>query len=72
LTVTKSTRAIHDRDDCLPERVELMQFWADKIDGLRDGKVTKKTKLERRGLTHGNSGRRRGLEAAIRSGKSPS
>jgi hypothetical protein len=31
-----STRAVYDRDDRLPERVELMQFWADKIDALRD------------------------------------
>ena len=31
-----STRAVYDRDDHLPERVDLMQFWADKIDALRD------------------------------------
>jgi integrase len=31
-----STRAVYDRDDRLPERVDLMQFWADKIDALRD------------------------------------
>jgi hypothetical protein len=31
-----STSAVYDRDDRLPERVELMQFWADKIDALRD------------------------------------
>jgi integrase len=31
-----STRAVYDRDDRLPERVGLMQFWADKIDALRD------------------------------------
>jgi hypothetical protein len=37
----QSTRAIYDRDDCLPERVALMQFWADKIDELRDGKTPK-------------------------------
>jgi hypothetical protein len=24
-----STRAVYDRDDRLPERVDLMQFWAD-------------------------------------------
>jgi integrase len=30
-----STRAIYDRDDCMPERIELMQFWADKLDALR-------------------------------------
>jgi integrase len=41
----QSVRAIYDRDDCLPERVELMQFWADKIDELRDGEETKKSKL---------------------------
>jgi integrase len=34
-----STRAIYDRDDLMPERDELMQFWADKIDELRDGKT---------------------------------
>ncbi len=32
----RSVRAIYDRDDCLPERVELMQFWADRIDRLSD------------------------------------
>ena len=31
-----STRAIYDRDDRMPERIELMQFWADMIDDLRD------------------------------------
>jgi integrase len=31
-----STRAIYDRDDLMPERIELMQFWADKIDALRE------------------------------------
>jgi len=30
-----SVRAIYDRDDCMPERIELMQFWADKLDELR-------------------------------------
>jgi integrase len=30
-----STRAIYDRDDRLPERIELMQFWADKVDTMR-------------------------------------
>jgi hypothetical protein len=30
-----STRAIYDRDDLMPERIELMQFWGDKIDELR-------------------------------------
>ena len=30
-----STRAIYDRDDALPERIELMQFWADLLDTLR-------------------------------------
>jgi len=34
-----STRAIYDRDDLMPGRIELMQFWADKIDDLRDGKT---------------------------------
>lgn len=31
-----STRAIYDRDDMMPERIELMQFWADKVDELGD------------------------------------
>jgi integrase len=30
-----STRAVYDRDDRLPERIELMQVWADKIDAVR-------------------------------------
>jgi len=34
----RSTRAVYDRDDRLPERIELMQFWADKIDQLRGPK----------------------------------
>ncbi|NOJ40312.1 tyrosine-type recombinase/integrase [Bradyrhizobium australiense] len=34
-----STRAVYDRDDRLPERIELMQFWADKIDVLRENVV---------------------------------
>jgi integrase len=33
-----STRAIYDRDDLMPERIALMQFWANKIDEMRDGK----------------------------------
>jgi integrase len=33
----QSTRAVYDRDDRLPERIDLMQFWADKIDALRAG-----------------------------------
>jgi integrase len=45
-----STRAIYDRDDLMPERIELMQFWADKIDALRDGGLVvaegKKKKLQ--------------------------
>jgi integrase len=36
-----STRAVYDRDDRLPERIELMQFWADRIDEYRSGKPTK-------------------------------
>ena len=34
-----STRAIYDRDDRLPERIDLMQHWADKIDTLRENAV---------------------------------
>lgn len=32
-----STRAIYDRDDALPERIELLQYWADLLDTLRTG-----------------------------------
>ena len=31
-----SVSARYNRDDGLPERAELMQFWADKIDELRE------------------------------------
>jgi hypothetical protein len=31
----ETTRAIYDRGDCWDDRVELMQFWADKVDELR-------------------------------------
>jgi hypothetical protein len=34
--VDDTTRAIYDRGDSWDERVELMQFWADKIDQMRD------------------------------------
>ena len=34
-----STRAVYDRDDRLPERIELMQFWADRIDEMRTANV---------------------------------
>ncbi len=34
-----STRAIYDRDPRLIERIELMQFWADKLDQIRAGAV---------------------------------
>jgi len=33
----RSTRAVYDRDDRLPERIELMQFWANKVDAMRGG-----------------------------------
>lgn len=36
-----STRAIYDRDDALPERIELMQYWGDLIDTLRTGGKSK-------------------------------
>jgi integrase len=36
-----STRAVYDRDDRLPERIELMQFWADMIDRLRGSPALK-------------------------------
>ena len=38
----QTVRAIYDRDDCLPERAELMQFWADKLDELRGNNKEKK------------------------------
>lgn len=41
-----SVRAIYDRDDCLPERVDLMQFWADLCDELRDGIVEPKARFK--------------------------
>lgn len=34
-----STRAIYDRNDRMPERIELMQLWADRIDELRGANV---------------------------------
>ena len=39
-----STRAVYDRDDRLPERIELMQFWADRIDEYRSSGKPKKGK----------------------------
>jgi integrase len=38
-----STRAVYDRDDRLPERIELMQFWADIVDRLRTSPVASQT-----------------------------
>ena len=35
----RTVRAVYDRDDCMPERIELMQFWADKIDAMRGDNV---------------------------------
>ena len=29
--------SVYDRDDRMPERVALMQHWADMIDRMRDG-----------------------------------
>jgi integrase len=34
-----STRAVYDRDDLMPERIELMQYWADKLDQMRGTNV---------------------------------
>ncbi|HZR88502.1 MAG TPA: hypothetical protein VFB02_16970 [Bradyrhizobium sp.] len=34
-----STRAIYDRVPLIPERIELMQFWADMTDQMRAAKV---------------------------------
>jgi len=33
-----SVSARYNRDDCMPERIDLMQFWADKVDELRDSR----------------------------------
>jgi integrase len=35
----RTVRAVYDRDDCMPERIELMQFWADRIDAMRGDNV---------------------------------
>jgi hypothetical protein len=34
--VDKSTAAIYNRDQRLAERTKMMQFWADKVDKLRE------------------------------------
>jgi integrase len=42
----RTTRAVYDRDDRLPERIDLMQFWADKVDTMRgDGKAKAQLRL---------------------------
>jgi hypothetical protein len=33
--VDEAVAAIYNRDQRLPERTKIMQFWADKIDALR-------------------------------------
>ena len=35
----RTVRAVYDRDDCMPERIALMQFWADKCDAMRGDNV---------------------------------
>jgi integrase len=35
----RTTRAVYDRDDRLPERIELMQFWADNVDAMHGGRT---------------------------------
>jgi hypothetical protein len=30
-------RAAYNRAKCLPQRIKLMQHWADRIDAMRDG-----------------------------------
>jgi integrase len=35
----RTVRAVYDRDDCMPERIELMQFWGDKIDAMRGDNI---------------------------------
>jgi hypothetical protein len=34
--------AAYDREECLPERAKLMQWWADHLDGRRGGEAAKR------------------------------
>jgi integrase len=34
---TNAVRAAYNRAKCLPQRIKLMQHWADRIDAMRDG-----------------------------------
>jgi integrase len=44
--VEKSVAAIYNRDQRLPERIKLMQFWADRCDDMREGKTAKAAKFK--------------------------
>jgi integrase len=44
--VDKSVAAIYNRDQRLPERTKIMQFWADKCDAMREGKTVKAAKFK--------------------------
>jgi hypothetical protein len=46
--VDASVAAIYNRDQRLPERTKMMQFWADKIDALRDGESVVKLAVDHR------------------------
>jgi integrase len=59
--VDASVAAIYNRDQRLPERAKMMQFWADKIDALRDGGSV--AKLAHSGGPHENG--RKSQRAAV-------
>jgi integrase len=44
--VEKSVAAIYNRDQRLPERTKLMQFWADRCDDMREGQTAKAAKFK--------------------------
>jgi integrase len=43
--VDGSVAAIYNRDQRLPERTKMMQFWADKLDALREGREEHKARF---------------------------
>jgi integrase len=43
--VNKTVAAVYNRNQRLPERVKMMQFWADKCDAIRDGKTGTKLRV---------------------------
>jgi integrase len=44
--VKKDVAAIYNRNQRLPERIKLMQFWADKCDAMREGKKEQAAKFK--------------------------